>query len=122
MPLRQREQALRFSVPVRARHSEIVKSLLFERTTLLMTHDDHRPTTEPTQPAQDGGVISAQPVALQFLEAVDERVDVVAGVRPVLVPRELHSGPRVAMCLLRAKGLQPALDLVDLLRQVDSGH
>ena len=59
---------------------------------------------------------------LQLLEALDEVPDVVARARPVLVPRDLDGHPGVMATALVLQALQPRLQLLDLLRQMDAGH
>jgi len=84
--------------------------------------DQHGAAAEPAEPADDRRVVGAQAVTLELLEAFDEVADVVARPRPALVTRDLDGHPGVMATSLVLQALQPRLQLLDLLRQMDAGH
>jgi len=60
-------------------------------------------------------------VAAQFLEPVDQQVDVLARARAVLVAGDLDGQPGVVAARLMAPALQEPLEPLHLLRQVHAG-
>jgi hypothetical protein len=49
---------------------------------------------DPPQAARNGLVVAVEPVAVEFLEFLDEGLDVIGGLRPVGVAGHLHGFPR----------------------------
>ena len=86
----------------------------FERVPLLVADEDDASAAQGAQPAHDGLVVAAQPVAAQLDEVGQHVGDVVEGLRPVLVARELDRLPGAGASRV-AQRLEPLLDPLDLL-------
>ncbi len=86
-------QAKGFAITLRFRHAEIAQQLFFGVPAFLLADDHHGLTFKKTHASDDRLVISKQTISMQFFEIGEERLDVVAGVRPLGVPRNLDTLP-----------------------------
>ena len=116
----QGEQALGLAIALGLGHAEVVARLLVEGATFLLAHDDDGAPVEPAQAADHGAVVGPQAVALELLEVVDERSDVLAAARPVFVARDLDGQPGIVAATLMPAALQQALEPLRFLREVHS--
>ena len=116
--LRQRHDPHRLPVPLGVRHAEVPPCPLLDVAPLLVTDERHRATVEAAQPGDDGRVVHAPPVAVQLEPVVEDALDVVERVGPLLVPRELDAPPDLLVARVRAEALELALQPLGLRRQV----
>ena len=101
-----------FAIALRARHAEIVLQALLRGAAFLVTEHDDRAAEEFAGAAEDGGVFAVIAVAREFDEIGDQRGDVIAEARPILVARDLRLLPGIELGvdvgeLVLGLGLQP---------------
>jgi hypothetical protein len=92
--VRQLVHAAGLPVPLRVRLAEVSRHLLLGAAPLLVADDDHAAPAVGREAAHDRGVLGEAAVAVELLEIGEEVLDVIEGVRPVGVTRELHLLPR----------------------------
>ena len=85
--------AHRLRVALGIRHPVLPVEALLEVAALLVADQRDRATVEPAEAGDERAVVGAAAVAVQLDPVVEDPVDVVERVRPVLVPRELDGAP-----------------------------
>jgi hypothetical protein len=105
-------QAQRLAVPLRAGHPEAAVGVLLRVAPLLVADHHHRAAGEPGRAAHQGRVLGEEPVAVQLDELLEQRADVVEGVRALGVARELDPIPGRELRPGRAVGRREA-DVLD---------
>ncbi len=86
-------QPQRLAVALRARHAEVAPHLGLGVAALLVADDHHAAAVDAAEAADDRGVVGVGAVAGELLEFVADDADVVVGVRPRRMPRELRDLP-----------------------------
>src|SRR3546814_9866325 len=71
-------------------HAEVAAYLGLGVAAFLVAQDHHAAAIDAAQAADDGGVVGVGAVAGQLLELVADHADVVVGVRPRRMPRQLR--------------------------------
>src|SRR3546814_14080165 len=74
-------------------HAEVAAYLGLGVAAFLVAQDHHAAAIDAAQAADDGGVVGVGAVAGQLLELVADHADVVVGVRPRRMPRQLRHLP-----------------------------
>ena len=94
------------AIAFRPRHAEIVLDARLGVGALFLADDADRPAAEPAETADDRRVLAKLPVTRQGREIVHERLDIVAEMRPLRMPRDLRFLPgreigiKIGQCLL----------------------
>ena len=91
--LRLSDQSKRLSVALGVRHAEIAHRPFGCRPPLLLSDDHDRPMIEGGRAADDGMVVTEEPVAVQLEEVAEDRVDVIEGIGAVGMAGELDLLP-----------------------------
>ena len=86
-------QAQGLPVALGSRHAEVAADLALGVAAFLVANDHHAAAVDTRETAHDRGVIGKGAVAGQFLELVADHPDVVVGVRPRGMPRQLRHLP-----------------------------
>ena len=120
--LRQLHQPQRLAITLRLGHAEISVELILGVASLLMPDHHDRLAAETRQATDDRGILRKQTVALQFLEISKNVLEVVQGVRPLRMPRDLRDLPRrkLAVDIPRERAAL-LLQARNLFRDVDRG-
>ncbi len=92
--LRQLHHAQRLAIALGPGVAEVAEDLLLGVAALLMPDDRYRLALVLGQAADDGVVVGEAAIAVQLVEAGEEALDVVEGVRPGRVARDEHALPR----------------------------
>src|SRR5262249_28819562 len=114
--VRQLHRAHRLAVSLGMRGAEVAVDAVLDVAPLLLADERDRATVEASDPGDDRVVVRATAVAVELEPVVDEPLDVVERVRPVLVPRELDAMPDVLVGRLLSDALELTLQLLDLCR------
>src|SRR5262249_37756908 len=99
-------------VTLRKGHPPLTREALLGVATLLVADQRDGAAVEPAQPGDEGAVVGAAPIAMQFDPVVEDPRHVVERVRPLLVPRELDRPPDLVL----GRGLLD-LELLQLLAE-----
>ena len=83
-----------------------------------MPDERDRATVETAQPGHDGRVVHAPAVAVQLEPVVEDPLDVVERVGPLLMPGQLDAPPDLLVARVRAEALELTLQPLGLRRQV----
>jgi hypothetical protein len=87
-------EADRLAIALRPRHAEIVPDPRLGVRPFFLAEDANRAAAEPAEAADDRGILAEQAVARQRREVRDQRLHVVAEVRPLRMARDLRLLPR----------------------------
>ena len=87
----------RLAIAFGMRAAEIAFLALGEVFPFLMADEHHLDVVQMREAGDDRLVVAQGAVAVQLEELVEDQLDVVAGLRPLLVPRDLHDLPRFEM-------------------------
>ena len=93
-PAGQPHQTLRFPVPFRPGHTEIVGDPRVGIRAFFGANDDTGIAAETAQPADDGGVLGVKAITGEGCEIIDQPLDIGNAVRPVGMAGDLHLLPR----------------------------
>src|SRR6185369_4299148 len=100
--------AHRLPVALGVRHAEVPMRALADVAPLLVPDQGNGLAVETADAAHERRVVRKRTVAVELDEIVEDPLDVVEGVRPVLVAGELDGAPD----LVRARLLRDPVDLV----------
>ena len=110
--------AHRLCIALRIRHPEAALGALLDVAALLLAHERNRPAVELAQSGDHRTVVGAAAGPVQLEPVVEQALDVVEGVRPLLVPRQLDGLPDLLVGRLLAHPVQLALETVELSREL----
>src|SRR5690606_30216275 len=119
--VRHLHQAQRLAVPLRVRHPEVAAEVLLHVPPLLLPDDHDGLALQPRPAPHDRLVIPEAAVAVELNEVRERALDVIQGVWPLGMARELNAldGAQPAHAL-RLEPLQLALQHADLFRDVQA--
>ena len=93
-PRRHLVHAERLAVALRVRLPEVARHLVLRAPALLVPDDDDGLAVEAGEARDDRRVVAEAAIAVELDPVLEDAIDVVERVGPVLVPRELHLLPR----------------------------
>ena len=103
--------AHRLAVALGVGHAEVPVRALADVAPLLVPDEDDRCARRSgARPRDDRGVVRERAVAVQLDEVVEDPLDVVERVRPLLVARELDGAPDLVLARLRRDPVDLALE------------
>ena len=100
---------MRLAVSLRLRHAEIPTDVLPRASALLLAEYDDGSLLEKCRSSDEGLIIPIDPIPVQFLEILKDRVDVVEGVGAFRMSRDLDPLP------CRQVGIELTLGGIDFL-------
>src|SRR5699024_6605900 len=86
-------QPIRLAISLRICHTKPAALPALRITSLLMPHNYYRLTIYGCQSANNRLIITVKTVAVQFGEVFSNKIDIIQGVWPVGMPRQLHPLP-----------------------------
>jgi hypothetical protein len=112
----------RLPVSLRIRHPEVAVRPLTDVAALLVADERDRPALEAAEARDERRIVAERAVAVQLDEVVENALDVIEGVRPVLVARELDRLPDVVLGRFGSDPVDLTLQAGHLTRDADSAQ
>ena len=117
MPVRELHHPHRLAVALRIGHAEVPARPLLQVAALLVPDQRDRAALELADPGHDRVVVHPAAIAVQLEEVVEDPLDVVERVRPLLVARELDALPDLLVRGVVLEPLELALQALELGRE-----
>src|SRR5829696_3303907 len=114
VPFGQIHRAHRLAVTLRVGHAEVASRPLLHVPALLVADQHDRPPAKAPDPGDKCGVVTVLAVAVQLEPVLEQAVDVVQGVRPFRVARELDRAPDLLVARLCDDPLELPLETLKL--------
>ena len=105
-------------VPLGIRDPPVPVAALLRVAALLLADEDDGAAVEPAEPGDDRPVVRAAAIAVQLEEVVEDPLDVVERVRPILVPRQLDRLPDLVVARLLLETVDLVLEPLELAGQL----
>jgi hypothetical protein len=93
----------RFPITFRVSAAEMTSRSLFVRAAFLMPQDKHFEAIEFSETGKHGTVVAEMFVTMKFDKVIEGKVQIVARVRSIFVPRDLNGLPRAELTICIAK-------------------
>src|SRR4029079_14733011 len=117
MPVSPLHAAHRLAVALRISHAEVAVRALLDVAPLLVPEERNGSTVEPPDTDHERRIVGAAAVAVQLDPVLEQPLDIVQRVGPVLMARQLDGARELLVGRRGLDALELALQLLELARQ-----
>src|SRR5262249_16430614 len=114
MPIGELHHTHRLPVTLGVRHAVVAVDPILHVTALLVPDQHDGLPAKPAEPGNDRGVVRVMAIAVQLEPVVEEPLDVIEGVRPILGPRELDRAPDLLVAGLLDEVIELLLEPLEI--------